>query len=52
MSLLGGLVFVLLGAIIGFWLEILMTPELPNGFYSCKDCGPSFVELYRQAKTK
>lgn len=45
---LGALLCLCLGAVIGFWLEVLTTPELPNGFYHCKDCGADFRTLYRE----
>lgn len=50
MSLIGTGVLFTLGLVIGFWIEVLFKPELPNGFYECKDCGPSFVETYRFGK--
>lgn len=48
MSLLGCGILIMFGAVIGFWLEILLTPDLPNNFYECKDCGPRFIDLYRK----
>jgi hypothetical protein len=46
-SFLGAVILVVLGMVIGFWIETLSTPELPNGFKNCSNCGPSFVETQR-----
>ena len=46
-SLLGAAILVILGLIIGFWIEVLSTPELPNGMKQCQGCGPSFSETER-----
>ena len=46
-SLLGSIILVIVGVIIGFWIETLSTPELPNGFKNCDNCGPSFVDSAR-----
>jgi len=37
-SLIGAVILVILGCVIGFWLNIVITPDLPNGFYECRDC--------------
>jgi hypothetical protein len=47
LSLLGAAILVILGVVIGFWLEIAITPTLPNGFVECQNCGPTFVETTR-----
>lgn len=47
MSLFGAIILVALGAVIGFWLQVFTTPELPNGMLSCKDCGPTFAQTER-----
>jgi hypothetical protein len=42
-----------LGVVIGFWLQVLLSTDLPNGFYECKDCGVmSFAELERYWRRK
>lgn len=46
-SLIGTLVIIAVGVVIGFWIEMLSTTKLPNGFYECKNCGSSFVETER-----
>jgi hypothetical protein len=51
-SLIGTLVIIATGVVIGFWIEILSTKDLPNGFYECKDCGSTFVETERFFKKK
>jgi len=50
MSLIGAAILVATGAVLGFWIEVMMAPELPNGMKSCKDCGPSFTEVEKQWK--
>ncbi len=47
LSLIGAAILVALGFVIGFWLQIATTPDLPNGFYECTNCGHSFAETYR-----
>jgi len=47
LSVIGALILVALGFVIGFWLQIAITPKLPNGFYECHNCGPSFAETHR-----
>ena len=47
MSVLGAAVLVAAGAVLGFWIQVLTTPELPNGMLSCKDCGPTFLQTER-----
>jgi hypothetical protein len=47
LSILGAAILVALGFVIGFWLQIATTPDLPNGFKECGNCGPSFVETHR-----
>lgn len=47
LSLLGAAILVILGFVIGFWLEIAITPTLPNGFVECQNCGPTFTETAR-----
>lgn len=47
MSLIGAIVLIGCGAVIGFWLDIIMTPPLPNGFKECTDCGVSFAQNLR-----
>lgn len=47
LSLLGAAILIAVGFVIGFWLQIAITPALPNGFYECKDCGPNFAETLR-----
>lgn len=51
-SLIGTLVIIATGVVIGFWIEVLSTKDLPNGFYECKDCGSNFVETERFFKKK
>ena len=47
----GTIVIVLFGVVVGFWLEVLSTPKLPNGFYECKNCGDtSWADLHRYWK--
>ena len=47
MSIIGAVILVAVGCVIGFWLEIALTPPLPNGFKECKDCGITFAETAR-----
>ena len=47
LSILGAAILVALGFVIGFWLQIATTPDLPNGFRECTNCGPSFAETHR-----
>ena len=47
LSILGAAILVALGFVIGFWLQIATTPDLPNGFRECGNCGPSFAETHR-----
>lgn len=47
MSILGAAILFTVGLIIGFWIEVLSTPPLPNGFKECVDCGPKFSETAR-----
>lgn len=47
LSVFGAILIFIVGLIIGFWIEQLGTPELPNGFKNCEGCGPSFVETSR-----
>ena len=47
LSVIGAAILVALGFVIGFWLEIAVTPSLPNGFKECHNCGPSFAETHR-----
>jgi hypothetical protein len=47
MSVLGAAVLVAAGAVLGFWIQVLTTPELPNGMKSCTNCGPTFAETAR-----
>jgi len=35
-SILGALLMLLLGAILGFWIEELTYSQLTKGFYECK----------------
>lgn len=51
-SLIGTLVIISVGVVIGFWIEMLSTNKLQNGFYECKDCGSSFVETERYFRNK
>ena len=51
-SLIGTLVIIATGVVIGFWIEVLSTKDLTNGFYECKDCGSTFVETERFFKKK
>jgi len=51
-SLIGTLVIIATGVVIGFWIEVFSTKDLPNGFYECKDCGSNFVETERFFKKK
>ena len=47
MSVLGAAVLVAAGAVLGFWIQVLTTPELPNGMKSCTNCGPTFAQTER-----
>jgi len=51
-SLLGTLVIIAVGIVIGFWIEVLSTKDLSNGFYECKDCGGTFVETEKYFRNK
>ena len=51
-SLLGTLVIIAVGIVIGFWIEVLSTKDLPNDFYECKDCGGTFVETEKYFRNK
>lgn len=46
-SLLGAIIILIAGAILGFWIEVLTTPELTNGFKNCSNCGPTFAQTER-----
>ena len=52
LSLLGACCMFIVGIVIGFWIEVLTTPPLPNGFVECQNCGPSFVETVRWRQQK
>jgi hypothetical protein len=44
---------VILGIVIGFWIQVFSSSDLPNNFYECKDCGDkSFADLERYWKKK
>lgn len=47
MSLIGAAILVATGAVLGFWLQVFTTPELPNDMKLCKDCGPTFAQTER-----
>jgi hypothetical protein len=47
LSIIGAAILVVLGFVIGFWLDVALTPALPNGFYECQNCGPSFADTHR-----
>lgn len=51
-SILGACILIVLGLVIGFWIEIASTPDLPNGFVECNSCGPSFAETERYWRKK
>ena len=36
--LLGAALCVILGAVVGFWIEVLTYSPLTNGFYECLGC--------------
>jgi len=42
----------LLGSVIGFWVNVATEKKLPNGFYECKDCGNSFADVERYFRRK
>lgn len=47
----GILVCLTLGAVLGYWIEELTYKENP-GYYTCKHCGPSFLDTERWWKTR
>lgn len=46
-SLIGAAILIALGFVIGFWLDVALTPSLPGGMKECTDCGPSFADTLR-----
>jgi len=46
----GILLCLILGAVIGFWIEELTYDPHP-GYYTCNDCGPSFAQNLRWWRT-